>query len=98
MEMKRFTETSAQGGTAIKPLDPDCGACNFESDKRCFNHLVAMLQRLKAYEDSGLMPEKITELLAENKRLHLIAEAAPKPMCLGESTCGGCWETCPAYR
>lgn len=26
--------------------------------------------RLAAYEDTGLMPEEITELIADNKRLH----------------------------
>lgn len=41
---------------------------------------------------------KNVELLAENKRLRSILEASPKPVCLGTSICGGCWETCPAYR
>lgn len=64
--MNRHTETSVKGGTAIKALDPDCGNCNFESDKRCFEHLCKMLQKLKAYEDICESPEQLlTERLKQ---------------------------------
>lgn len=79
---KRWTETSANGGTAIKPLDPDCGECRFESDKRCFEHLVKMLQCLKAYEDTELAPEevlslrdRVAELEADNEQLNYLFKA-----------------------
>ncbi len=65
-EADRFTMTSVEGGTAIKSLYPNCKECNFEYDKRCFNHLISMLKRLKEYEDTNLSPEEIGRLRGEH--------------------------------
>lgn len=41
-----------------------------DMDKKTYSAYSETIERLAAYEDTGLSPEKIAALVAENKRLH----------------------------
>lgn len=59
---RRWTIKNNKGVLPIKPLDPDCGNCNFETNARCKEHLSKMLKTLAEYENTGLSPKRIMEL------------------------------------
>jgi len=45
-----------------------------ERDKAKATNWADVYNRLAAYEDTGLTPEEITALIADNKRLHELVE------------------------
>lgn len=56
--MGRLTWRDENGKAWFKPLDPDCGGCEF-TDERCQHHVEISADRLAAYEETGLEPEEI---------------------------------------
>lgn len=72
--MKRYTERDAYGNADIIELSdimPDIyGGLSFDKA----NALTAALNRIAAYEDTGLTPEEIAAMKADNKRLHELVD------------------------
>ncbi len=76
--MKRLTERDEFGNAdiiALSDIMPDIYDGLSFSDT---NALTDVLNRLAAYEDTGLSPKEITDLIADNKRLHRLIDVAQK--------------------
>lgn len=76
--MDRLTERDEYGNAdiiALSDIMPELYANLSFSET---NALTSALNRLAAYEDTGLTPEEITAMKADKERLHKLVDATQK--------------------
>ncbi len=75
MAMERITTVTAYGDNAIilNNSSPDFWSIK-KRDNNTYVICGFVADRLAAYEDTGVMPEEIAALIADNKRLHELVD------------------------
>lgn len=72
--MNRLTERDEYGNADIIALSDVMPELYAELSFSETNALTSTLNRLAAYEDTGLTPEEIAAMKADNKRLHALVD------------------------